>query len=173
MTSSPAKPEKKRPITDMDIAQIFYGAPITIVGNTLWIYKTTKRSINKVKASGKTRNANRVLPILNPLSVFLKKRIAFLQSKIDDGTLPVETDLSQIPLVCFRDQYTRRCKSGDLSTAGRLLFKEVQLEQEHIAVLEQYCKTAKNLEEKDATTYLFRRNFGTHIRNLGFSMSQI
>lgn len=143
---------------------------------TLWIYKTTAVGKNILKAGGKTRNASRVLPIVAKLGDFLEKRKAFIQSKIDDGTLPVDTKIEDLPMVCRGEDYTTRCKSGDLSVAGRLLFKQIHFEQKRMVYWEiwvQEQSAAKRIEEKDATTYLFRRNFGTHIRNMGFTMAQV
>ncbi len=139
----------------------------------LWIYQSTKENSNDVQAGGKTKNANRVLPILECLLAFLQKRITFLQEQIKIGNLPPETNVMELPIVCRGTQYEKRCKTGDLSMAGRLLFKEIKMEQEQVRYLDELIQQNKLTDEKDCTTYLFRRNCGTHLKNLDLSMAQV
>lgn len=142
----------------------------------LWVYKSVKINSRETRPSGKTRNANRVLPLIDRLATFIEQRIVFLQEKIDDGTLPQDTKIKELPLACYKTDYTRRCSSRDLTLAGRRLFKELNVSQRDMAQVSAWvyrAYRAKLIEEKDATTYTFRRNFGTHIKNLGFSVAEI
>lgn len=148
----------------------------------LWVYKTTQLDSNQLKASGKTRNADRILPILTNLGEFLMHRMCYLEELIFKGTLKLEgsfadKSVSDLPVVCKGSQYTKRCSARDLTSTGRELLKEITFCGKEMAVLDDILHSkdfnTEGIQEKDPTTYLFRRNAGTHFYTLGFSMAEI
>ncbi len=148
----------------------------------LWLYQTTQLDSNQLKASGKTRNADRILPILNNLSEFITMRMNYIEDLISEGTLRLEGEyedktLLDLPVVCRGSQYTNRCSARDLTSTGRELLKEITFSSKEMATLDEILHSNdfynEGIKEKDPTTYLFRRNAGTHFYTLGFSMAEI
>lgn len=135
------------------------------------VFQTTKRDSNELKIGGKTRNAPRVLPLFEPLYHFLLERKDYL-SKV-----PVTSDLSQLPIVCKGNDFTVRANTHDLTRAGHLLFERVGIDKRELGLLQQILfdpeLQATQIEEKDVTPYLFRRNVGTHLYQLGFASAEI
>lgn len=144
---------------------------------TLWIYKSTKRNSNELKGSGKTRNASRILPIFDALAKFLLQRIQFIESLVECGDLPEDTDVKSLPMVCRGTNYTIGCSSGNLSVAGKSLLKKINVSSRQVAYLDHCVFQSQfqqnGLDEKDGTTYLLRRNFATHLKNADFNMPKI
>lgn len=138
----------------------------------LWVYKSTAIDTNQLQAGGKTKNANRILPIVMTLQAFIQARMDFVRAE----TATENVNIEDIPIVCRGNHYTERCSSSNLSNAGRKFFKNLKMEHTRIAFLENMVREQHNagqIKEKDATTYLFRRNLATHLKNIGLSMGQI
>lgn len=148
----------------------------------IWVYKTTELDSSELKASGKTRNADRILPILDNLRDFILERMHYLEKLILTGELILTGKFEgktvlELPIVCKGNHYLKRCFARDLTRAGRELLKEIKIAANEVAVLDEILQSreffSEGIEEKDPTTYLFRRNAGTHLYTLGFSMSEI
>lgn len=142
--------------------------------------QSTAVGSNQVKAGGKTSNAPRVIPILDAFYRFLSKRKAYLERLVGEGALILSAEyksVDDLPFVCCGNDYLKRASSKDLTMAGRALFEKVGIDKRTLAVLHQVlCSNEfKNLQidEKEPTTYLFRRNFATHLFLLGFSLDEI
>lgn len=151
---------------------------------TLRIFQTTQVHSNELKAGGKTKNANRQIPLMDLLSHLLIKRYEYLKALVDTGgyALPEGMkDIGDLPIVCYGKEYGRRCQSTDLSLAGKQLFRKVGIREKDVQKLNVFLRSDDYLEEeipeelriKDATTYLFRRNFVTHLTLLNFSPAEI
>lgn len=147
---------------------------------TIHNYQSTVRDSNAVKAGGKTPNSPRELPGLDFIFDFLIKRRDFLYRQAQEGLLDLEScggDPARIPLVCRGRDYLVRCSSHDLSRAGRTLFAEIGISKRQLSVLTGilYSEEVTDLciEERDPTTYLYRRALGTHLYALGFTQSEI
>lgn len=148
----------------------------------LRMYKSTVSSGNRLKAGGKTRNAPRLIVLPEVLSTFLLRRKAFVMSKVSfpfvgrDGTV-IKT-IEDMPIVCRSNQYGVRADNRDLSTAGRRLLRQcVGVSADDISginyLIRRDAGTDEDLGERDATTYLLRRNMATHLYTLGLDMTQI
>lgn len=148
----------------------------------LRMYKSTSNNSNRLKAGGKTRNAPRLIVLPEVLSTFLLRRKAFVMSKVSfpfvgrDGTV-IET-IEDMPIVCRANQYGVRADNRDLSTAGRRLLRQcVGVSADDISginyLIWRDAGTDEDLGERDATTYLLRRNMATHLYTLGLDMTQI
>ena len=143
----------------------------------LWVYKATIAGTSTLKASGKTRNADRIIPMPEVLVEFLDRRRAYLQHQI---TFPVNEDIQTVddlPIACVGDRYTERCSAQRLTSAGRELFRTMKEMNEHQLIFMDEALSdeavSTELREKDPTAYLFRRNFGTHLHILGLTESEI
>ena len=142
--------------------------------------QSTRIGSNQVKAGGKTGNAPRTLPLFDMLYDFLMRRKRFLENMISAGEIllpPEIRSVDQLPIVCVKNNYTVRATSRDLAIAGRKLFEEIGVSRSELALLYQMLlgqEFKDNLiDEREPTTYLFRRNVATHLYHLGFSAAEI
>lgn len=147
----------------------------------LWVYKSTKRGTNVVGSSGKTKNADRIIPIPGLVYVFLMKRKEFVESELhriahEKGINPEDIpSVDELPIVCYGMNYLERCASRHLTAASKELFKKIGISEEMIAYLDRdlHRNEYSELKEKEATAYTFRRNFGTHLFILGLDEAEI
>lgn len=151
-----------------------YGLPV------LDMLQSTELNSNKLKAGGKTGNAPRTIPLLKPVYDFLLQRKHFLEGLISTGELKLPAGIKsveQLPVVCVKDNYTQRTKTADLSIAGRKLFEKIGISKSELVILHQILCSREFrdslLDEKEPTTYLFRRHCATTLFHLGFSLSDI
>lgn len=142
--------------------------------------QTTSENSNITKGSGKTSNAPRTLPVPPVLYNFIMKRRDALNKKIASGELELPEGIKTVdmlPVTCIGDQYTERAQSGDLSRAGRTLFQSVGIGKSELAILQELLLSGDfretQIEEKDPTTYLLRRNTATRLYHLGFPWTTI
>lgn len=125
------------------------------------------------KLGGKTPNAPRTLPIPDSLYKLLRARREIVERKIAAGE--IATPIEQLPIVCRGNNYTERCKSGDLTVAGKKVFQEIKLDENVVAdvAFELGQRFAEeDYTEKDVTSYFLRRNFATHIAILGCTQDE-
>ena len=76
----------------------------------------------------------------------------------------------------------RRLKTDEISFEARMLFKEIGVDPKVLASLdiiieEENTKNQDEIKEveiteKNATAYLFRRNYATNLKILGFELSE-
>lgn len=134
---------------------------------------TTSVGSNQLKASGKTGNAPRQLPMCMPLFRFMEKRKAVIQRKLDEGEITLPEGISSVnllPAVCRGHQYTCRADTQYISKAGRKQFKQIGITDSEIKWLYDILLSEefqdKVIEEKDPTPYMFRRNVATRLRHI-------
>ena len=147
--------------------------------SVLSVVQTTKINSAELKAGGKTSNAPRILPICIWLELFLNKRKAHIQKQIQDGELKLPdgvSDVNQLPIVCVGSEYTTRAMTKDLTDAGHRLFERVNIRKKDLVSLSEvlFGQEIKdfNLEEKDPTTYMIRRNHATRLNVGGFTETE-
>lgn len=140
-----------------------------------WIYKTTVRDTNEVKSSGKTKNADRVIPLPEILMEFLLERKKYVEEELEkmgNERLKIE----DCPVACVENQVDIRCTASQLTAAGRELFRRVGMSGDQLAYIDKELddpEICREIKERDPTAYLFRRNFATHLYILGLTESQI
>lgn len=142
----------------------------------LWVYKSTVRGTNVLQSSGKTRNADRIIPIPRKLEEFIEHRRVFLEQEIKSGEAEGSLSVDELPIACVGNQYDKRCSASQLTAAGREMFKRVKMNGSQLAYIDaelQNETTAEELGERDPTAYLLRRNFGTHLFILGLTEPEI
>lgn len=141
----------------------------------VWIYKTTAKNTNIVKASGKTKNADRIIPLTRKMSDFIKSRKEYITSQINDGTLQIEPEFGSVddlPIVCIGNDYKSRSNANALSNTGKRVLEKAQLDQKVLGYISRAMDEMPVLE-KEPTAYLFRRNFATHLHILGLEEAEI
>ena len=144
------------------------------------IVQSTMIDSNKVKAGGKTKNAPRTLPLFIQLYDFLMQRRTYILTLIESGELvlpPSVKSVDQLPIVCTGQDYIKRASTRNLTAAGRKLFNDIGIDKSELALLYQLIFSHESKEaqfdEKEPTTYLFRRNAATHLYQLGFTSDEI
>lgn len=149
--------------------------------HALWVYQTTKHGTSVLGSSGKSKNADRIIPIPDLVYDFLMERKQFVEEELERIAAESGMDRSELPAVeelpiaCFGTDYTQRCASRHLTAACRELFRNIGISEKMMAYLDRdlHRNEYAELKEKDATAYTFRRNFGTHLFILGLEEAEI
>ena len=148
----------------------------------LEVYETTIGNRNKTQSGGKTGNAPRRVPIPRVLSDFIKAREEFVSSQVSfpcqDKRGRKFNSIKDLPIACRGTDYAERCGAGDLTEAGkRFLCEELRFSEEKLTALSEiiavFADVSEAIEDREPTTYIFRRNAGTHLFQLGFTSLQI
>ena len=134
------------------------------------IYKSSPGRGGKLRIEMKTRNAYRNLPVFGFLAMRLEKRFEYIK------TLYPSEDVSKFTITCKGIAYDKTIGSADLTEAGgKLLMDTAPKDKKTQRALSEMLSNLKqeglSIEEKSATAYLFRRNFATHLHNLGVPQS--
>lgn len=136
----------------------------------LWIYKTTGYDKNTTRLGGKSKNADRIIPIPSLILNIMNKRRQRLELLLDK-------DIGNYPLTCLDNQWEQRCSARQLTAAARKLFQTINMNAAQVSTIDNDLRTDtdSNLsnDEHEPTAYLFRRNFGTHMHILGLSEAEI
>ena len=148
----------------------------------LRILHTTGINTNSLEIGGKTKNANRLVPIPNSVYKILRQieqiRMASLQ--------PAQVELinGKLPIACKGKNYLNRCDTPTLSRAGREMFHAIgmrkefitsislAIEQDYLAATEMSAEEEFALVEREPTAYAMRRNTATHLYNVGLDDNQ-
>ena len=150
----------------------------------LIIPQTTKIGRNSLKLSGKTPNANRFIPLPNSIVTLLFNILTNRMEALKKRDNGIQYNAATLPIVCFNDNYTKRCASQHLTDAAKIMFTKVGFSEEALISLAQelqaeYIFAEENgltdeiaLLEKDPTAYLLRRNFATHLIILGLDEAE-
>ena len=108
---------------------------------------------------------------------FIEKRKSYIQSLIDKRKLKLPSDVKtvdQLPIVCKGNDFCVRASSRDLTNAGNNLFALLGIDSKarDFMLSETLYKNKlsdNDIDQREITTYLFRRNAATHYYTLGFS----
>ena len=140
--------------------------------HVLMVYKTVESKENQLVSSGKTRNADRIIPINDDVYTFLLKRRHYIAESLKCSFEETDT----LPIACDNSGFIARCVPDHLSDAGKNLFREIGLEGDILAYIDEEIEEGEDpilVREKDPTAYLFRRNFATQLHILRMSESEI
>lgn len=137
-------------------------------GSIFKVYKSSPGRGGNIRLSMKSSNAYRLVPVFDFLSKRLKKRRDYLQE------LNPNVDVNLCPIACKNLDYQTTIGSATLTESGKdLLMSLPSPNKDLLPALQKMLinlqKEGVNLEEKDPTSYLFRRNYATHLHNLGLS----
>ena len=89
----------------------------------LIISKTSASTLDSLQISGKTRNAPRKIPVTGPLADFLLKRKAWVAEQ-----LPAGIDIDTVPMVCVRNEFTKRANTDAIDRVGDEFFNAIGME---------------------------------------------
>ena len=142
-----------------------------------WIYKSTINSTSKLQSSGKTWNTGRLVPVPQKLLDVICRRRKELEEYLTIHNI-TNVMIDELPIACRGsfDNYDRRCSAKDLTIVSHEIFEAIGLSPVQLAYISEDLSDdtlSEMVREKEATAYLLRRNFATHLQILGFSVSEI
>lgn len=128
-----------------------------------------------LELGGKTKNSFRLIPIPNILKTLIDKRLEYIRhsSFYLKRCNRKDFDIMKLPISCRGQIFNNICKTSHLSIAGKALLKKANYDENVLKLIATRIKRDYELEEKEATAYLFRRNFATMMQILGLSQSEI
>lgn len=132
------------------------------------IYKSSPGRGGNLRIEMKTRSAYRNLPLFGFLAKRLERRLEYIKSLYPDK------DVMKFTITCKGIQYDKTIGSVNLTEYGRDFLRETAPNDEKTAItdmLSMLREEGLDIEEKSPTAYLFRRNFATHLHNLGVPQS--
>ena len=142
----------------------------------LWVYKSTTAGTNIVHSSGKTRNADRIIPFPEQFNLFLDARRNYLEKAVVFDNENAGKSVDDLPIACVGKDFFTRCSANQLTAAGREMFRQIKLNEKQLAYIDAELSknaVAEEMKERDPTAYLLRRNFGTHLHILGLTEAEI
>ena len=140
--------------------------------HVLMVYKTIESKEHRMVSSGKTRNADRIIPIPEEVYSFLMKRRQY----IADQTGKSLNEVDSLPIACVGTDYEKHCYPEQIGQAAKTLFFEVGIESDVLAYLDYEIMKGEDpviVKEKEPTSYLMRRNFGTQMVIICMKESEI
>ena len=130
----------------------------------------------KKELGGKTKNVFRYVPIPDKLKILLDERKEYIMNT-DWYLKRCEEDDSfniiNLTIACKGNKFDKICNTPDLSTYGKYLLKEAKVSEDVLKFIDNDIKNDDEVVEKEATAYLFRRNFATYLQILGLDHNEI
>lgn len=139
-----------------------------------WIFKSTQVNSNQSQASGKTKNADRLIPVPVKLLELIESRETELAS--------MGYDTENMPIACRGKSYNERCSADNLTEESHIFFAELNIGYEQMKCISSIINTAQTsgssiygqeVCEKSPTAYLLRRNFATKLAYWGLTVPEI
>lgn len=140
--------------------------------HVLMIYKTVESRENRLISSGKTKNADRIIPLPDQVYEILMRRKEYVQIQKNCD----EAEVNRYPIASSENDICARCTPDIVSAAGKNLFKAIGLNGNVLAYIDAEIEKGNDpvyIKEKDPTTYLFRRNYATQLHIVGMDESEI
>lgn len=133
-------------------------------------------SKHQLKIGGKTKNTFRYVPIPDTLLELLNKRKDLIINSNSYSKYCAEKsdfDVNSLTIACRGSDFKNICTTPDLSRLGKSLLKEANVEEDVMKFIDDALYKDADIVEKEATAYLFRRNFATMLQILGLSQNEI
>ncbi|WP_405373555.1 hypothetical protein [Pseudobutyrivibrio sp.] len=144
------------------------------------VYKTTIPFTSNLQSSGKTWNAGRMVPIPQKTLEVIKCRKQETIDYLRKVGMYDDVNIDELPIASkgyiSDGAFDKRCASHDVTNAAKDIFKAASINGRQLAYIDDDLRNngvAEIVNEKDATAYLLRRNFATHLQILGFNTSEI
>lgn len=137
----------------------------------LLVYKTIESKNHRIVSSGKTKNADRMIPIPDEVYDYLMQRRQFL---INSGVSEEEVD--ELTIACVNDNFFEYCIPDKITKAAKQAFREVGIKSEILSYLDYEIVMGEIpaiMREKNPTAYMLRRNFATQLAIMGMNESEI
>ena len=139
----------------------------------LWIYKSTVSGTNIEKSSGKTGNADRIIPVPKLLEEFILARRRYIKEQMASES-PEEVNIDSFPIACTGQEFRVRCSARRLTEVCKDIFQKINIDEDQLSFIEDDLNNSHESSiEKIATAYLLRRNFATHLSILGLKEPEI
>lgn len=154
--------------------------------NVLWIYSSAeaRRSI-KSKTGGKTSNAFRGIVASEEAVKVLKLRRNKIEAKVQEDhpewtPEKIKEAVDDYPIACRKKDYSTAISPSQLTDAGRDFFSRIICDDfdeddfylANCASFDKDYMESTGFDYKDPTAYLFRREFGTVLKILGFTTEE-
>ena len=139
--------------------------------HSLLVYKTIESKKHRIISSGKTKNADRILPIPDEVYNFFMKRRQYL---INNGVKEDEVD--ELTIACVNNHFYENCIPDKITKAAKQAFREVGIKPEILSYLDYEIAMGEIpaiMREKNPTAYMLRRNFATQLSIVGMNDSEI
>lgn len=137
---------------------------------------TNTVSKKQLRLGGKTKNTFRYVPIPDKLKEFLDKRKEFILGSaayVEYCAENAEFDIDSLTIACRGDEFKSICTTPDLSRMGKYLLSKAKVEEDVLKFIDDTIFRDDDIAEKEATAYLFRRNFATMLQILGLTQHEI
>ena len=133
-------------------------------------------SQKELKLGEKTKNLFRYVPIPEKLKKLIDKRLEFIKnseyySMLSSGKKGF--NIMDLTIACKGNDFGKICSTIDLSLAGKLLLKQARVDEKTLQFIDNDIYKDDEVVEKEATAYLFRRNFATMLQILGLTQNEI
>jgi len=130
---------------------------------------------HEMDGQGKTKNAPRAVYLTKYAFELIKKREAILTEMVENGKLVLDESrgyksVEDLPIACTKD-FNVPCNSRQLSNAGKKLLMQVKYDEKEFYLAEIVEK--REVNEKDPTAYLLRRNFCTDLLRVNMPQSAV
>lgn len=140
--------------------------------HVLLIFKTIESKQHQLVASGKTKNADRIIPVPEEAYRFLMKRKQYVAEQ--EGKSLQEVD--NYPIACVGKDFKKTCTPDQIAHAAKVIFAEIGLKPRILTYLDYEILKGEDtvvIKEKDPTSYLMRRNFATQMVIIGMNEAEI
>ena len=129
----------------------------------------------QLQTGGKTRNTYRIIPLPDMLKALLDKRKEFIMHSdaYAEYCKDKDFDINQLTIACKGHDFKRICTTPDLSRTGKYLLKQAKVDEDMLKFIDEALYRDNAIVEKEATAYLFRRNFATMLQILGLTQHEI
>ena len=130
----------------------------------------------QLQTGGKTKNTFRLIPIPDTLKKLLDKRKEFILESAAYAEYCSENehfDVNSLTIACRGNDFKTICTTPDLSRAGKYVLGKAKVEEDVLKFIDDSLYKDDSIVEKEATAYLFRRNFATMLQILGLKQNEI
>ena len=140
--------------------------------HALLVYKTIESKGHQLVSSGKTENADRVIPITDFVYRFLIRRKQYVAEQEGKSI----EEINDYPVACVGNDYSKRCTPDQIARAAKVLFAEIGIKPRVLSYMDYEIIKGEDsvvVKEKDPTSYLMRRNFATQMLIIGMNEAEI
>ena len=140
--------------------------------HALVIYKTIESKQHRLVSSGKTKNADRIVPIPEEAYRYLMLRKKY----VAEQTGKCVNELEDYPVACVGRDFERNSTPDQIAQAAKVIFAEIGLKPKVLTYLDYEILRGEDpvvVREKDPTSYLMRRNFATQMGIIGMNEPEI
>lgn len=131
--------------------------------SVIMIYEDGVALTSSLKSSGKSKNADREIPLFDRVREFLAKRKEYIANELRKKG--IEADIDKLPIACSGKNFLIGCTMKQISDRAREIFSLFGVEPKVYQYIdaEMVYGNLKKIKEKNPTGYLGRHIFATHL----------